>query len=36
MGDRTANAVCDEAKLDRNLNPADMSREQFSCVTSGV
>jgi DNA topoisomerase-6 subunit B len=29
MGDRTANAVCDEAKLDRNLNPADMSREQF-------
>ena len=29
MGDRTANAVCDQAKLDRNLNPADMSREQF-------
>ena len=29
MGDRTANAVCDEAKLDRNLNPADMSRDQF-------
>jgi DNA topoisomerase-6 subunit B len=29
MGDRTADAVCDEAKLDRNLNPADMSRDQF-------
>jgi DNA topoisomerase-6 subunit B len=29
MGDRTANAVCDEAKLDRNLNPADISREEF-------
>jgi DNA topoisomerase-6 subunit B len=29
MGDRTANAVCDEAKLDRNLNPSDMTREQF-------
>ncbi len=29
MGDRTADLVCDEAKLDRNLNPGDMSREQF-------
>jgi DNA topoisomerase-6 subunit B len=29
MGDRTADLVCDEAKLDRNLNPEDMTREQF-------
>ena len=29
MGDRTTKAVCDEAQLDRNLNPKEMSREQY-------
>ena len=29
MGDRTSNAVCEKANLDRNLNPKEMSREQF-------
>jgi len=29
MGDRTADAVCDEAKLDRNMSPADVTRDQF-------
>lgn len=29
MGDRTTNAVCEKAQLDKNLNPKDMSREQF-------
>jgi DNA topoisomerase-6 subunit B len=29
MGDRSVDAVCDEAKIDRNLNPADMSRDEF-------
>lgn len=29
MGDRTTNAVCEKAQLDKNINPKDMSREQF-------
>ena len=29
MGDRTTNAVCEKAQLDKNLNPKEMSREQF-------
>ena len=32
MGDRTANAVCEEAKLDRNMNPTDMTRDQFAAL----
>ena len=32
MGDRTADAVCDEAKVDRNLNPADLTRDQFAAL----
>jgi DNA topoisomerase-6 subunit B len=30
MGDRTADAVCQEAQLDRNLNPKDLSRDQLA------
>jgi DNA topoisomerase-6 subunit B len=29
MGDRTTKVVCEKAQLDKNLNPKDMSREQF-------
>jgi len=29
MGDRTTNAVCEKAQLDKNLNPKEMSREQY-------
>ena len=29
MGDRTTKATCEKAELDRNLNPKNMSREQF-------
>ena len=29
MGDRTANAVCEKAQLEKHLNPKDMTREQF-------
>jgi DNA topoisomerase-6 subunit B len=29
MGDRTTNAVCEKAQLDRGLDPKKMSREQF-------
>ena len=29
MGDRTTNAACEKAGLDRNLNPKEMTREQF-------
>ena len=29
MGDRTTKAVCEQAALDRNLNPKDMTRQQF-------
>jgi DNA topoisomerase-6 subunit B len=29
MGDRTTTAVCEKAQLDKNLNPKEMSREQF-------
>ncbi len=29
MGDRTTNSVCNEANLDKELNPKEMSREQF-------
>ncbi len=29
MGDRTTNAVCEKAQLDKNLNPKEMSREHF-------
>jgi DNA topoisomerase-6 subunit B len=29
MGDRTTNAVCEKAQLDKNLNPKEMTREQF-------
>jgi DNA topoisomerase-6 subunit B len=29
MGDRTTNAVCEKAHLEKNLNPKDMAREQF-------
>jgi DNA topoisomerase-6 subunit B len=29
MGDRTSNAVCEKANLERNLNPKEMKREQF-------
>jgi DNA topoisomerase-6 subunit B len=29
MGDRTTDAVCEEAHLDKELNPKDMTREQF-------
>lgn len=29
MGDRTTNAVCEKAQLDKGLNPKEMSREQF-------
>ena len=29
MGDRTTKAACETAQLDRNLNPKDMTREQF-------
>jgi len=29
MGDRTTHAVCEKAGLDKNLNPKEMSREQF-------
>ena len=29
MGDRTTNSVCEEAHLDKELNPKEMSREQF-------
>ena len=32
MGDRTADAVCDEAKLDRNLSPMELSRDQFAAL----
>ena len=32
MGDRTADAVCDEAKIDRNLSPAEMTRDQFAAL----
>ncbi len=29
MGDRTTNAVCEKADLDRNANPKEMKREEF-------
>ena len=29
MGDRTTNAACEKAQLDRNLSPKEMTREQF-------
>ncbi|UCD14719.1 MAG: DNA topoisomerase VI subunit B [Thermoplasmatales archaeon] len=29
MGDRTTNAVCEKSQLSKDLNPKDMSREQF-------
>jgi len=29
MGDRTTNAVCEKAQLDKNLNPKEMTREHF-------
>ena len=29
MGDRTTNAVCEKAQLEKNLNPKEMSREHF-------
>ena len=29
MGDRTSNAVIEKAGLDKNINPKDMTREQF-------
>ena len=29
MGDRTTNAVCEKAQLDKGLNPKEMKREQF-------
>jgi len=29
MGDRTTKAVCEKAQLDRNLNPKQMSRDQY-------
>ncbi|MFO7678207.1 MAG: DNA topoisomerase VI subunit B [Thermoplasmatota archaeon] len=29
MGERTTNAVCENARLDKNLDPKKMSREQF-------
>ena len=29
MGDRTTNAVCEKAQLDKNNNPKTMAREQF-------
>ncbi|MBN1280650.1 MAG: DNA topoisomerase VI subunit B [Candidatus Thermoplasmatota archaeon] len=32
MGDRTVNAVCEMAQLDRNTNPQQMSRDQFFAV----
>jgi len=32
MGDRTADAVCDEAKIDRNISPTEMTRDQFAAL----
>ena len=32
MGDRTTNAVCEKAGIDRNLNPKDITREQFQAL----
>jgi DNA topoisomerase-6 subunit B len=32
MGDRTTNAVCEKAGIDRNLNPTAMTREQFQAL----
>jgi len=32
MGDRTADAVCDEAKIDRNLNPTELTRDQLAAL----
>ena len=29
MGDRTTKAACEKAQLDKNLNPKEMTREQF-------
>ncbi len=29
MGDRTTNAVCEKAQLEKDLNPKEMSREQY-------
>ncbi len=32
MGDRTTDSVCDEAQLDRNMDPKDMTRDQFMAL----
>jgi DNA topoisomerase-6 subunit B len=35
MGDRTTKAACEKAGLDKNLNPSNMSREQFLALHKG-
>jgi len=32
MGDRTTNAVCEKAQLDKGLSPKEMTREQFGAL----